>query len=81
MICDFGLAKVMDDAPSGLTTSGSLGTTRYVSPELFMDEGHSHSFSSDIWAWGCLSLQVSLIEADEPPPPPRAKCIASRLWL
>lgn len=64
MLCDFGLARIMDEVPSGLTTSKRIvGTPRYASPELFMDDDHAHTFASDTWAWGCLFLEVSLYQS------------------
>lgn len=51
---------MLEDEPSGLTTSGSpKWTTRYASPELLMEEEARHTLESDVWAWGCLLLHVS----------------------
>lgn len=64
MLCDFGLAEVLesaDDGPSGLTTSRSIrGSTRYMAPELIlaMDGVPSRTLESDVWAWGCLLFEV-----------------------
>lgn len=61
MLCDFGLARILEDDPSGLTTTRSTKyTTRYACPELLMVERARHTLKSDIWAWGCLVLGVSL---------------------
>lgn len=58
ILCDFGLALVQDDFPTGLTTSSlTLGTIRYASPEL-MEGNNRRTLRSDIWAWGCLALEV-----------------------
>lgn len=60
MLCDFGLARMLEDAPSGLTTTGSPQFTLfYASPEL-LNEGTRHTLKSDVWAWGCLFLGVGL---------------------
>lgn len=58
-LCDFGLAKILEDVPSGLTTtSTSCCSVRYAAPELLHDDS-SHGLESDMWAWGCLVLVVS----------------------
>lgn len=64
MLCDFGLARILEDIPSGLTTTSAPGCTlRYAAPELIVGgEGSIHSLASDVWAWGCLSLVVSFRE-------------------
>lgn len=61
MLCDFGLARIDEEGPSGLTTSDSTKyTPRYASPELLMVTMARHTLKSDIWAWGCLLLGGSL---------------------
>ncbi|KAG8893659.1 hypothetical protein FRB99_001829, partial [Tulasnella sp. 403] len=59
MLCDFGLAKATDG--SGVETQGKStndgGTIRYWSPELFGDNS-CPTLKSDVWAWGCLLLEV-----------------------
>lgn len=58
LLCDFGLSQVLEETPSGLTTTTSIGlTTRYGGPELFEDNP-CRTLPSDIWAWGCLLLVV-----------------------
>lgn len=60
MWCDFGLARVMDNQPSGLTTTTTVkGTTRYLSPELLLDDNAEKTLQSDVWAWGCAVYEVS----------------------
>jgi len=58
-LCDFGLAKIAENSPSGLTTSSfaGKGTPRYLSPELLCDVP-LRCASSDVWAWGCLFLEI-----------------------
>ncbi|KAG8987501.1 hypothetical protein FRB90_003316, partial [Tulasnella sp. 427] len=61
LLTDFGLSRTLEDEPTGLTTSdGFKGTLRFCSPELVRDQGSKHTLSSDMWAWGCLALEVSL---------------------
>ncbi|KAG8906476.1 hypothetical protein FRB99_006791 [Tulasnella sp. 403] len=59
MLCDFGLAKAMENMPSGLTTStfNQGGTLPYESPELLRG-GSMRSPQSDVWAWGCLAQEI-----------------------
>lgn len=60
VIADFGIPKVLEDRPTGLTTSSwAQGTIRYCSPELVTNSKPQHSLESDIWALGCLILEVS----------------------
>lgn len=59
-LCDFGLAKVLEDVPTGLTTTTPVACTlRYAAPELVKAEVLRHTLQSDLWAWGCLFLGVS----------------------
>ncbi|KAG9040611.1 hypothetical protein FS837_000409 [Tulasnella sp. UAMH 9824] len=58
VLCDFGLARLADEQPSGLTTTQTIkGSIRYMSPELLKENG-AHALHSDIWAYGCLVLKV-----------------------
>ncbi|KAG9010804.1 hypothetical protein FRB94_009711 [Tulasnella sp. JGI-2019a] len=57
MLCDFGLAK--SNFRSGLETSDNLtGSMPFFSPELF--EGAERGPSSDMWAFGCLVIEIVL---------------------
>lgn len=59
MWCDFGLAKAVDELPTGLTTSkNGAGTTRYLSPELLEEETFRRTLESDVWAWACVYVEV-----------------------
>ncbi|KAG8972527.1 hypothetical protein FRC05_009759 [Tulasnella sp. 425] len=65
VICDFGVAKALDDpeSPSGLTTTDTFkGSVRYNSYELVMEDPPRKSLKSDIWAYGCVLLEASSIE-------------------
>ncbi|KAG8984882.1 hypothetical protein FRB93_006179 [Tulasnella sp. JGI-2019a] len=57
LLCDFGLAKLVEDGHSGLSTSSNFhGSVRWCSPELFHDS--PRSLASDIWAFGCVVIEV-----------------------
>ncbi|KAG9001709.1 hypothetical protein FRB94_004588 [Tulasnella sp. JGI-2019a] len=59
LICDFGLALAADEVPTGLTTSKGLkGSMRYCSPELVMQNEPRRTPFSDMWAWGCLLVEI-----------------------
>lgn len=62
LLCDFGLSKIQDSQPSGLTTSGFHyhGSTRYWSPELICNSPR-RDLRSDVWAWGCVAMEVSAL--------------------
>lgn len=56
-LADFGIAKALDDATSGLTSPGTVvGTVGYVAPELV--EGRAASPASDVYAVGCLLFEL-----------------------
>ncbi|KAG8906621.1 hypothetical protein FRB99_006491 [Tulasnella sp. 403] len=59
MLCDFGLAEATDPSivSSKSRSMNEGGTIRYWSPELFDDDSHP-TLHSDVWAWGCLLLEV-----------------------
>ncbi|KAG8984000.1 hypothetical protein FRB93_006839 [Tulasnella sp. JGI-2019a] len=59
VLCDFGLAIAADEVQSGLTTSkGFKGSVRYCSPELVMEDEARRWPPSDMWAWGCLFVEI-----------------------
>ncbi|KAG8894521.1 hypothetical protein FRB99_001202, partial [Tulasnella sp. 403] len=63
MICDFGLSKLLQDIPSGFTTSnGQKGTTRWMAPEQFGEKA-VYTTQSDIYAFGCLIIGTLLASA------------------
>jgi len=58
MLCDVGLGRILEEHPSGLTTTKAMtGTTRYAAPEIVMENAR-RSLQSDIWAWGCLLFEI-----------------------
>lgn len=58
LLTDFGLARSMGDAPSGLTTSRVSMSTRYASPEQVKKNSRG-TLESDVWSWACLLMEVS----------------------
>ena len=60
MLCDFGISKLIQDTPSGFTTTATpKGTARFMAKELL--EGTTGSnIKSDVYAFGCLVLRESL---------------------
>ncbi|KZV86664.1 WD40 repeat-like protein [Exidia glandulosa HHB12029] len=57
-LCDFGLSRLLLDHSQSTTTTGrGTGTVRWMAPEL-LEEGVCHSFATDIWACGCLFIEV-----------------------
>ncbi|CAE6479105.1 unnamed protein product [Rhizoctonia solani] len=64
LIADFGLSRLVMEFSTGLTTSSSRGSYRWMAPELF---GGVDSYvlvlvtpASDVWAFGCLCLEILL---------------------
>ncbi|KAJ7536033.1 hypothetical protein O6H91_12G054500 [Diphasiastrum complanatum] len=58
-LCDFGLARRLSDISKSSVQQlpqAKRGTPCYMAPELF-EEGGVHSFSSDLWALGCVMYE------------------------
>ncbi|KAG8704224.1 hypothetical protein FRC09_003686 [Ceratobasidium sp. 395] len=62
LLADFGLSRIVAEISTGLTTSSSRGSYRWMSPELFGGvEDQIQVFvttASDVWAFGCLCLEI-----------------------
>ncbi len=62
-LCDFGLSRILDDLPSGHTTSFQTGTLRYQAPELLDGDNTQDKWrptkEGDIFAFACASVRVS----------------------
>ncbi|CAE6490364.1 unnamed protein product [Rhizoctonia solani] len=61
-LCDFGHSRFINTGPSQANTTDSSATfqatTRYMSPELFTEPAARPSYPSDIWAFGCVALEI-----------------------
>ena len=68
-ISDFGLAKQLSTAISKLSNRG--GTLHYFSPE--QARGEKYSFPVDMWAAGCIILEIVLGEVLKEPLWPESK--------
>ncbi|CAE6351415.1 unnamed protein product [Rhizoctonia solani] len=64
LIADFGLSRLVMEFSTGLTTSSSRGSYRWMAPELFGGvDNHVLvliTTASDVWAFGCLCLEIIL---------------------
>lgn len=60
-LCDFGLARIIQEMRTGLTTSGQgQGGKGFTAPELLdCEDGQQKSTESDVYAFGGLILSVS----------------------
>ncbi|KAG9085818.1 hypothetical protein FRC06_003437, partial [Ceratobasidium sp. 370] len=62
MLADFGLSRIVAEISTGLTTSSSRGSYRWMSPELFGGVEDQIqvlvTVASDVWAFGCLCLEI-----------------------
>ncbi|KZV94927.1 kinase-like protein [Exidia glandulosa HHB12029] len=56
-LCDFGLSRILAEHSQSVTYTGVRGTSRWMAPEIFLD-GERHSYESDMWACGCLFIEV-----------------------
>jgi serine/threonine protein kinase len=63
-ICDFGLSRIfIPEKHSEMTTpSPHTGTIMYLAPELLSPEDAKPSMASDLWAVGCIGLEVCTIQ-------------------
>jgi serine/threonine protein kinase len=59
-LADFGLARLSRTHSSTMPifTGTGKGSTRWTAPELFINDGQVTT-QSDVWAFGCLCLEVS----------------------
>ncbi|CAE6459257.1 unnamed protein product [Rhizoctonia solani] len=58
-LCDFGRSRKRDDPRSEVSHSSALaGTIRYMSPELFDPKINGPTPAADMWAYGCIALEV-----------------------
>ncbi|CEL54061.1 Serine/threonine-protein kinase mos OS=Asterina pectinifera GN=mos PE=1 SV=1 [Rhizoctonia solani AG-1 IB] len=61
LICDFGRSRQPNDFPSEIILSNSspfAGTVRYMSPELLVPASAKPSPAADMWAYGCVALEI-----------------------
>ncbi|PVF96564.1 kinase-like protein [Serendipita vermifera] len=85
LLCDFGLARLfVENGHSGLTTtSNHMGTARYLAPEFLHDGDNLPSTASDIYALGCIGLEVlERIKGRIPPayPPKKLDLVTELAW-
>ncbi|KZV94480.1 kinase-like protein [Exidia glandulosa HHB12029] len=57
-LCDFGLSKIMAEHGFSVGSSGGKGTCRFMAPELFASDDARPTAASDIWAYGCVIIEV-----------------------
>ncbi|KAG8791417.1 hypothetical protein FRC12_009230 [Ceratobasidium sp. 428] len=60
-ICDFGHSRFTDDSAKPTVSDLSSkfhATSRYMSPELFTDPKSKPTVFSDVWAYGCVALEI-----------------------
>ncbi|KZV78707.1 WD40 repeat-like protein [Exidia glandulosa HHB12029] len=58
LLCDFGLSRIIAEHSESMTQTGLTGTLRWMAPELLLEDGMKHSYASDVWACGCLFMEV-----------------------
>ncbi|CAE6429952.1 unnamed protein product [Rhizoctonia solani] len=61
LICDFGRSRQPHDQPNEVIISNSspfVGTVRYMSPELFVPNEARPTPAADMWAYGCVALEI-----------------------
>jgi len=62
MLCDFGLAMILQDVFTHPLTESRYSTPRFSAPELMEDSGPippPRTKFTDVWAFGCTGMQIS----------------------
>lgn len=60
-ICDFGFARMLAEHSTSYSEHTSMkGTVRWMAPELLSEDDARHTTHSDVWAFGCLCIEVSV---------------------
>ncbi|KZV88467.1 kinase-like protein, partial [Exidia glandulosa HHB12029] len=57
-VCDFGISIMLEEHTTSAQRTTMKGTCRWMAPELFADDAARHTVLSDVWAFGCLILEV-----------------------
>eukprot|EP00803_Ostreobium_quekettii_P009662 evm.model.scf_784EXC.1 EVM.evm.TU.scf_784EXC.1 scf_784EXC:11869-18892(-) len=60
-ICDFGLAATKHETRTRSFVGPIMGTLRWMAPEVC--EGHAHTFSSDVFAFGLVLFAIAALDA------------------
>ncbi len=61
-LTDFGLSTMYGAGTTTMgTRSGHFGTPRFMAPELLMGENAEATFGGDMYAFGCVCIEVGLI--------------------
>ncbi|KIO16008.1 hypothetical protein M407DRAFT_86518 [Tulasnella calospora MUT 4182] len=63
VIIDFGLSSIIEDDPTlnasfGTASVQGAGNTRWMAPELLMEEDATRSPSTDVYSFGCVALYI-----------------------
>ncbi|KZV89243.1 kinase-like protein, partial [Exidia glandulosa HHB12029] len=58
-VSDFGLSTLLARSSQSFTEDSVVkGTSRWMAPELFTEEEPRLTYATDIWAFGCLLIEV-----------------------
>ena len=62
LVADFGLSRILNEAGvnTGLTTTFGCGSYPWMAPELVIEKSPRHSPQTDMWAVGCLLIEVRI---------------------
>ncbi|KAF8316459.1 kinase-like domain-containing protein [Cantharellus anzutake] len=57
-ICDFGLSRILDDKPTGFTSTVVGMSLRFSAPELL--DSDEKTVEADVYAYGCACIEILL---------------------
>ncbi|KAG8763301.1 hypothetical protein FRC15_008054, partial [Serendipita sp. 397] len=61
-LCDFGLVRLIQETPSGMTTTTAhTGTVRYLAQELVISDDPKPTTETDCHALGCIALEFAYL--------------------
>ncbi|KAG8897623.1 hypothetical protein FRC01_011243, partial [Tulasnella sp. 417] len=58
LLCDFGLSRSTSTPAALMAPRSTDAVTRYLSPEICIDDQANKTLESDVWAWACTAFEI-----------------------